>query len=257
VNATVSNASPQPILVSLTVLPVPPPVVTAVANAASYSTGTVAPGEIVAIFGTGLGPNTIAIPPAGPAPASFGNTLVTFDGVPAPIIYAFATQTSVQVPYGITIGQTVMRLTSVGGSTAALSINSVPAFPGLFTADSSGKGQAAALNQNLSINSASNPASRGSALVLYATGEGKTVPPEVEGSITPVVPPFPLVSGVAVTIGGQLATVAYAGETPGVIAGLLQVNVTVPMTAPTGNAIPVQVFVNGQPSPGNVTVAIQ
>lgn len=259
VTATGAGSSPEPIVVSLTVMNPPPPVVSAITSSASYATGIVAPGEYVTIFGSALGPNAIALPPPGTAPTTLANTTVTFDGLPAPILYASASQTSVQVPYGITIGQTKLIVSYLGYTSVAMTVNSAAVAPGLFTANSSGFGQAAALNQDLSVNSASNPATRGMALVLYGTGEGQTNPASVAGTITGVVAPFPvpLIQPVTVTIGGQVASVAYAGETPSLLSGLFQINVTIPPAAPTGPAVPVQVFVGNQPSQANVTVAIQ
>jgi uncharacterized protein (TIGR03437 family) len=60
-----------------------------------------------------------------------------------------------------------------------------------------------------------------------------------------------------VTIGGAAATVAYAGWTGDSLAGLYQINVVVPTTATSGNAIPVVVTVGGQKSQNGVTMAIQ
>ncbi len=258
VTPTTAGASPQPISVSLTVNPAPLPVVQSVTSSASYASGTVAPGELVTIFGSNIGPASLTVPPSGSVPTSLAGTAVTFDGIPAPIYYASATQTSVQVPYGIANGQTVMRVTYNTAVSLATPLRSTPAFPGLFTADSSGQHQAAALNGNLSVNTASNPAVKGGAVVLYGTGEGQTSPPVVEGTKVPLVAPFPQTPyPVTVTIGGQTASVLYAGETPGLLSGLFQINVAIPATAPSGPAVPVVVFVNGQQTQANVTIAIQ
>ena len=94
--------------------------------------------------------------------------------------------------------------------------------------------------------------------MLYGTGEGQTIPPSVEGVRVPVIVPLPQTPfAVVVTIGGQNATVQYAGETPGLLSGLMQINVTVPPTAPVGPNVPVVVTINGQSTQANVTVAIQ
>jgi uncharacterized protein (TIGR03437 family) len=256
--AGIANASPQPIVVTLIIKSAPLPTVQSVTSAASYASGTVAPGEIVTIFGANIGPKSLTLPPNGTVPTIVSTTSVTFDGIPAPIYYASSTQTSVQVPYGIAQGQTVMRVTYNTAASVATTLKSQLALPGLFTANSSGTGQAAALNGNLSFNSAANPATRGQALVLYGTGEGQTSPPSVEGVKVPTVLPLPQTPlSVTVTVGGLSAIVQYAGETPGLLSGLFQINVVVPNGAPVGPAVPVQVTVNGQPSQANVTVAIQ
>ena len=191
VTPATAGASPQPISVSLTVLPAPTPVVKAVLSSASYVGGSVAPGEFVTIFGSALGPASLTTPPAGTYPQSLGGTNVMFDGIPAPILYASAAQTTVQVPYGISIGQTILTVTRTGVTSTPMSIPSIPALPGLFTTSSTGQGQIAALNQDLSLNSSTNPAARGTTIILYGTGEGKTSPASVEGTITPTIQPLP------------------------------------------------------------------
>jgi uncharacterized protein (TIGR03437 family) len=260
VNVTPSamGASPQPISISLNVLPPPTPLVSAVVSSASYAGGMVAPGEFVTLFGSTLGPASLVQPPAGTFPRTLGGTVVMFDNIAAPILYASATQTSVQVPYGIGIGNTILTVQRAGVTSTPMAIASVPAFPGLFTVDSSGKGQIAALNQDLTLNSPSNPAPRGSAIILYGTGEGATNPASLEGAITPSAPPFPQTSlPVSVSFQGAAAVVSYFGETPSTVSGLLQINAVVPMNSPTGPAVPLQVNINGVASQAGVTVAIQ
>ncbi len=253
-----AGSSAQPIAVSLTVLPPPTPVISAVVSSASYAGGSVAPGEFVTLFGAALGPAALTTPPAGTFPTTLGGTMVTFGGIPAPILYVSATQTSVQVPYGIAIGQTVVNVQRNGVSSTLLTVNSVPAFPGFFTSNSSGKGQIAALNQDLSLNSPSNPAARGSVIILYGTGEGVTSPTSIEGTITPTIAPFPQTQlPVSVTFQGVPAVLQYIGETPGAVSGLLQVNAVVPATAPPGPSIPVLISINGQFSPSGTTVSVK
>lgn len=253
-----TNTSPQPIVVSLTVKSAPVPTILSVTSAASYASGTVAPGEIVTIFGSNIGPAALTVPTPGTAPQTLANTSITFDGIPAPIYYASSGQTSVQVPYNIAAGQTVVKLTYNGVPSTGTTLKSLPAFPGLFTSDSSGQRQLAALNADLSVNSAANPVARGTVLVLYGTGEGQTNPASVEGARVPVIIPLPQTPfAVTVSIGGQPATVQYAGETPGLLSGLLQINVIVPPATPVGANIPVLVTVNGQFTQPNVTVAVK
>jgi uncharacterized protein (TIGR03437 family) len=184
--------------------------------------------------------------------------MVMFDNIAAPILYASATQTNVQVPYGISMNSTKLTVQRTGVTSAPLSVPVVAATPGFFTPDASGKGQIAAVNQDHTYNSAANPAPRGSYISLYGTGEGITTPASVEGVITPSLPPFPqtyLLS--SVTFSGAPATIAYLGETPTVVSGLFQCTVLIPQNSPTGPAVPVLLTINGQTSPGGATVAVQ
>ncbi|MCU1326524.1 MAG: hypothetical protein JWN34_1894 [Bryobacterales bacterium] len=254
------NAAPQPIQVTLTVQAPPPPVIVSVNSSASYGGSAISPGQFVTIFGSGLGPKALVVPGPGPAPRGLGQTVVTFDGVAAPILYTSATQVGVQVPYTVTAGQQASIIVGYNGLISSVSkINVLAANPSLFTADSSGRGQLVAVNINpTGYNSASNPVARGAIISLYGTGEGKTNPPVTEGTITPAVEPLPRTTlPVSVTIGGQLAEVLYAGEAPGSLSGLLQLNVRVPDNAPTGSAVPVLVFVNSIPSQSPATIAIK
>ena len=133
---------------------------------------------------------------------------------------------------------------------------------GFFTADGSGRGQAAALNEDGTINSVSNPARLGSVLVLFGTGAGQTVPPSADGEVAGGSLPKPI-APVRATIPGLLPLqVLYAGAAPGQVAGVTQVNVRLPDTLPTPSryplsAIPVSVAVGDHESPGPVTVAVR
>jgi uncharacterized protein (TIGR03437 family) len=194
------------------------PTITAVVNAANLQSGPVSPGEIVTVSGAGLGPSM----PAGQAgkPAAFGGVQVLFDGTRAPLTYVSATRINCVVPYKVRGERNTHVQVSYQGQTSGLfRLITIAANPALFTANGSGSGPAAALNQDLSYNSPSNPAARGSTVVLLMTGEGQTSPPGVTGKVTTVsaVPPRTPqpVLPVRVLIGGQPATIAFYGEAPG------------------------------------------
>jgi uncharacterized protein (TIGR03437 family) len=120
----------------------------------------------------------------------------------------------------------------------------------------SGVGPAAVLNQDNSVNSASNPAPRGAIIQIYATGECETSPHGVTGSVIGTGLKTPLL-GVKVTIGGQDAVVQYAGSAGASVAGLFQVNVVVPRAVAPGGAVPITISVGAVPSRSGVTIAVQ
>jgi uncharacterized protein (TIGR03437 family) len=91
-------------------------------------------------------------------------------------------------------------------------------------------------------------------LSLYATGEGQTLPAGVDGKLAAAPLPQP-VAAVTVTIGGVAAEVRFAGGAPGQIAGVMQVNVVVPVGL--AGAVPVVLTVGGVGSQGGVTVAVR
>jgi uncharacterized protein (TIGR03437 family) len=228
-------------------------------HAASFLAGPVAPGEIVTIFGSNLGPPVLAtaqLDATGKLSNSVAGTQVLFDGVPAPIVYSSAGQVSAIVPYGVAGQASTVITTTYKGTQSFNTISAAvaAAAPGIFTL-SGGIAQAAALNQDGTYNSASNPAPAGSTVVLFATGEGQTNPPGVDGKIASDTFPKPA-QNVTVTIGGQPAQIAYAGAAPFEVAGLLQLNVQVPAGLPPGDAAVVLTVGSASSQPG-VTVAVK
>lgn len=264
---TITISSPnlvQPIAVpvSLMVTAIPTPVVNAIANAASYTSGSISPGENIVIFGTGIGPATLANLQVvnGFVTTVTGNTRVLFDGTPAPVIYASAKQTSVMVPYGVA-GRTStnVQVEYMGVPSAAISYNVVPTAPGIYSLNQAGTGPGATLNQDGTVNGLSNPAAKGSAVAVYMTGEGQTSPVGADGVVTPLdgsglkKPQL----AVTATIGGVPATVLYAGSAPGIISGVMQVNLQIPAGAPSGGAVPLTITVGTANSQAGITISVQ
>lgn len=230
-----------------------------VVSAATFTGGGVSPGLLVTIFGSRIGPSaltTAQVTPQGTLATTIAETRVLFDGVAAPIVYASAGQVSAIVPYDVN-GRTTtaMQVEYRGTRSNAVNLRVTDTAPGLFTANSSGKGQGAILNEDSSFNSASNPAKPGSIIVLYGTGEGATDPTGTNGLLANSVFPKPR-QPVTVRIGGKNAEVLYAGAAPGLVAGVFQVNVRIPADVEAG-AQPVIVQVGANSSPADVTVAVQ
>jgi len=241
-------------------MPVPQPAVSAVTSAASYDATGVSPGEIVTIFGQGMGPAALAnleVDANGVLSDAIGGVQVFFNGYAAPLIYVQAAQVSAIVPYEIAGVKTVnLVLVYQGNASAPFPVTVAAAKPAIFTNDSSGRGQGAILNQDYSRNGPSKPAPRGQYIFIYGTGEGLTTPPGVDGRISGT--PLPQVSlKCSATIGGQAAALNYCGEAPGATAGLVQVNALIPDSVTPGSAVPVTISINGVTSQAGVTVAVQ
>jgi uncharacterized protein (TIGR03437 family) len=216
------------------------PAIRAVTNAASYATGGVAPGELVTLFGSAIGPERLArmeITPDGQHLSAYiGATRVLFDGEAAPLLYASSNQTSAVVPYRVAgKSETRLEVEYDGVKSAAVAVPVFDALPGIFTLDSSGQGQAAVVNEDGSTNSASSPAPPGSVIVFWATGAGQTDPPGQDGWIVERSLPKPRLP-VSVTIGGEAAEVLYAAAAPSMVSGVLQVNARVPAGVAAGKA---------------------
>jgi uncharacterized protein (TIGR03437 family) len=233
--------------------------VTSVANAASFQTGAVSPGEIITIRGTQMGPAagmSFSINSAGRIDTTVGGVQVLFDNTPAPLLYVSATQINAIAPYEIAgRTSTVLKVSYSGGTSTGTTLQVAASAPGIFTLNQTGSGQAAVLNQDNTINTAANPAARGSILQVFATGEGQTVPAGITGGITGSTLPKPVAS-VSVTIGGVSAQVVYAGSAPVAVAGLFQVNVIVPNSVQSGS-VPIVITVGPASSQSTATVSIQ
>ena len=234
--------------------------IASITNGASNLTGSVSPGEIVVLYGSGLGPDSLVeatLGSDGLFDTLLADTTVSFNGIRAPMIYAWATQVAAVVPYETTGTTAQVTVTYQSKTTAAFSVPIASSAPGVFTLNSTGVGQAAAINQDgTTINGAEAPAAVGDIISLYATGEGQTTPSGVDGKPAQVPLPKPNLA-VTVLIGGQNAQVKYAGGAPGEVAGLMQVNAQIPSGIQTGNAVPVVVVVGGVSSQAGVTVAIR
>jgi uncharacterized protein (TIGR03437 family) len=239
--------------------PAGPPAVTSVVNAAGFQSGAVAPGEIISIFGSGIGPATGTSWQFvnGVALTTLAQTEILFNGTPTPLIYVSATQINAIVPYEVAgSGSVSMQISYQGSLTGVVSLNVAATAPGLFTADGSGSGAGAILNSDNSLNTAANPAAAGSIVQIFATGEGVTNPASTDGKLqSGATLPKP-VAAVSVTIGGQPATVQYAGTAPGSVAGFLQVNAVVPSGLPSGPE-PIVLKVGNASSQAGVTVAVR
>jgi uncharacterized protein (TIGR03437 family) len=270
-NLLVSNPAPGGDSTTSPVTVANVPVVQAVVNAASYASGSVSPGELATIFGMNIGPSTPASLTIanGYVDTTLSGVTVTVDGKAAPLIFVSQNQISIQVPYEATAGNGKVVVVTNGANPAANGTVVIAATaPGIFTADGSGTGQAAALNYNAttmlySLNSSTNTARIGDTVILYLTGEGNYNATPLAGTTNTgyVIPltlsPLPQVSPLpVVTIGGAAAVVAYAGPLPGSILGLLQINVAVPVGSTTGVAVPVVVTIGGIATQANVTLAI-
>lgn len=210
-----------------------------IGNVFSYASAAVAPGEIVAIFGTNLGP-AAGVAGSFDVNGDLGTNLagvqVTFNGQPAPIFYASAGQVNVEVPYEMAGSTSATVVVSDGGAVSqAVNIAVDPSLPGLLPS---------AINPNGSVNSASSAVTRGQYFTLYAVGLGLKTALVQTG--LQVVGPQPSAASVTVTINGQSYTPEYAGAAPD-FTGLDQINVAIPASLATGQGT-LSIEVNGQQS---------
>ena len=231
--------------------------VSAIVNAASNLAGAVSGGEMVVIYGSGLGPaSLVAAQTAGSVATTLAGATVHFGNFLAPVVYTSANQVAVIVPYEVTTSG-LAYVTYNGDLSAPVPFSVAQASPGIFTANLSGQGVAAAVNDHngaLSFNSAANPASAEDYVSLFLTGTGQTSPASADGQPTPDANER-VALPVIVTIGGKSIIPQYAGGVPGTVAGVTQINVQIPAGLAAGLA-PVTVQIGSVAAQTGVTIGV-
>lgn len=214
---------------------------TCVENGASFFPGEASPGQILSLFGSGLGqmqPAGLTVE-SGLVTTEVSDVRVLFDGTPAPLIFVWWNQINVVAPYSLEGKETVeIQVERDGVLSAPFEVPVTSAHPGLFTRNSTGAGLGAILNDDGSINTPTNPAKPGSVVSFFGTGEGQTEPAGVDGLVAPesgeglARPKL----GASVEIAASGAEVLYVGAAPGFVSGVLQLNVRIPEGTPSGPA---------------------
>jgi uncharacterized protein (TIGR03437 family) len=200
-----------------------PAQVTSVVNAASMLPGPVAPGELVVLSGTGLGPRE-ALPArlaaSGLIDTTLGDVEVLFDGTPAPLISVEFGRVELQVPYSVAARRSSeVEIRREGVTAARLLVPVAEAAPAIFTGPDGIAAEAVA----------------GGIATIYATGEGLTDPAGTEGKLAEAPYPAPVLAP-AVFVAGSKAKILFAASAPG-FAGLMQINFRIPENCPAGNQL--------------------
>ncbi len=231
--------------------------ITAVTNAAGYTAGRVAPGEIVVIWGDGIGPAALTYPLYDDGWQRFaGDIRVLFDGAPAPLIYASRGQIAAIVPYSVS-GSTRVAVEYQGTVTNTLEVPVADAVPGIFTANMQGyglvSGGALMPDNSWATLGGAVKARKDSWVALYITGEGRVTPAAADGKAPGEPYPSPALP-VEVRFGDKPSPEVWAGL---VYAGVTQVNAKIPKDAPSGD-VPVTITVGGiDAQPRVVTVPVE
>jgi uncharacterized protein (TIGR03437 family) len=216
----------------------------AVATKGGVAPGGVAPGEFITLTGFGIGPKdgvAYRLDAQGQAPRQLAGVQVFFDGQPAPLLYAQSRQVNALAPFELS-GKAFTNISAVfnGVTVGPVTVPVVVGSPGIFRLQPGVSSQAAALNQDGTVNGPSNAASRGSVVMLWGTGFGPTGPPCATGGFN-VAGPVNLAPGRSAQLQdispGNLSEsipVLYAGSAPAMLCGVVQINMLVPAQAQTG-----------------------
>ena len=205
-------------------------------NSAAFTSG-ISPGSIATVSGTFLLPG----PGYGSLPlhTTLNGLSFQFNGsTAAPIFSANSTTANIQIPWELT-GQTQATLAvTLNGQTAPpVNLTIAPYSPGIFPG--------AILDSHYNHISLTNPAIAGiSVIQIFCTGLGPVSNQPATGALSPANPPALTTTVPTVTVGGAPAEVLFSGLTPGDV-GLYQVNVLIPVGAPTGTAVPIVISIGG------------
>jgi uncharacterized protein (TIGR03437 family) len=210
---------------------------TGIVNAASFApfTAGIANGEFAAIFGTNLAPSTL-VASSVPYPTKLNGVQVLVDGIPAPIYFVSSGQIAFIMPgaYPSNFAFAPIQVVNNGTSSNIVTELVNPTVPGLYTNPSGGI-YAAAVDTNTSqIVTPSTPARPGDTIEVFATGLGTAFPSVPDGAAPPISPLSNTVNTIQADVDGTAATVLFAGLAP-TLAGLYQINVTLPTTITSGN----------------------
>jgi uncharacterized protein (TIGR03437 family) len=189
---------------------------------------------------------------------------VTFNGVPAPLLFVSGGQINAQLPWNVlssgTTGSANVVVTRNNQASAPQTLQVGPFSPGIFAINNI----AVAINPDGSIAAPAgaipgintHPAKIGDpgGLVILCTGLGAVNPPAVNGAAsldalrTATTTP-------TVMIGNTAAQVVFAGLSPQFV-GVNQINVAIPAGTPTGNAVPIQISLGGVTTSASITIAV-
>lgn len=208
---------------------------TGIVNAASsapFTTG-ISRGELITLYGSNLAPSTV-VASSLPFPTTLNNVQVKINGRLAPIYFVSDSQISVVVPFATELSFATIQVINNGVASNSVTVVVNQTTPGIFSLPPGGVGEGAVLHANYSVVSASNPARVGETLQVFLTGLGNVTPPVTEGTAAPSNPLSRASNTINVYIDGIAATTTYVGLAPG-LAGLYQINVTVPAGVTSGD----------------------
>ncbi len=214
-----------------------PPLISQVVNAADF-TRPVAPGGLIAVFGSQLSPVNIATSEM-PLPKALGGSCMTANGALVPMLFASPAQINAQLPYEAD-GNVILVLHTPGGVSDSYSLQVSPTAPSVFRSGVAGPVSdlpTIVRVANSQLVTPSNPVHRNDTIVIYLTGMGRTWPAVDTGSPAPLCPLATAQVPPVVTLGGFELIVEYAGLTPGLV-GVYQIDARVPDNVPTGMIVP-------------------
>jgi uncharacterized protein (TIGR03437 family) len=208
-----------------------------VVNAASAApfTASLAPGELLTLYGSGLSNNPSLVTYSSvPLPTTLAGVQVMINGVAAPLLYVTPGQISAIVPYSTTTAVAQIQVFNNGVPSNIVTNFTAKTAPGVLTASQNGLGPALVLHSDYTLVTDAHPAQIGETVSVFLTGLGAVIPAIPDGTAAPTNPYSLAVSTITAFVGGMQASVGYAGLAPG-LAALYQVNLTIPTGLTAGD----------------------
>lgn len=195
-------------------------------NAANYYEGPLAPGELISIYGPGIGPAQAVgeeVDSSGNIARALAGVHVLFNGVAAPLLYVQDKQINAIVPFELSqTDTTTVEVRYQGQVVKSGNWEVDPAFPGVFQP---------ILYVGAPAGDPPPPAAPGSIISIFGTGLGQTNPPGITGTNAANPLGHPLLP-VKVLLNGVEGEVLYAGDAPTLPRGMFQLNVRIPKNIP-------------------------
>jgi uncharacterized protein (TIGR03437 family) len=211
-----------------------------VVNAAD-GTSTVAPGSLISIYGSDLSPINQATQEM-PLPTALGESCLTVNGVPVPVLFVSPEQINGQLPFQVD-GNVAMILRTPGGVSDTLNLTILPSAPGVFRNGVAGAQQnlpAVYRTSNGLLATDSNPVHHGDIISILLTGLGRTTPPVEAGIPAPADPIAQVIIPATVSLGGVELPIESAGLLPNAV-GVYQIQARVTSLVPIGLGQPLRV----------------
>lgn len=219
---------------------VAPPRLSRVVNAADQ-TSSVAPGGLVTIQGSNLSPVNLASREL-PLPTALGESCLTVNGLPVPVLFVSPNQINAQLPFQAT-GNVAMILRTPGGVSDTYNLTIQPQAPSVFRTTVEGLDNevpTVVREANSTVVTDSNPLHRNDTITIYLTGLGQTNPPVEAGVPSPADPVATPLVAPTVRLGGVALNVSGSGLVPGEV-GQYQITATVPRNVPLGLSVPLEI----------------
>jgi len=222
-----------------------PPQIASVANAADGA-GGVAPGGLISVYGSAMSATNIATSQI-PLPTALGESCLTVNGAPIPLLFVSSQQINAQLPFNVS-GDVTMSIHTPAGISNNYNFVMQTAAPAVFLTGTAGPETGLATifrADDGELVTATNPIHPKDTVVIYLTGMGSTSPAVGAGLPAPMSPLSWVTETPVLTLGGSALTVSYAGLVPGYVSGLYQINATVPGIVTQGTDVPLVISQGG------------